>query len=59
MQSIINLFFGLAVGVALFLIDLPYAIFWGLLAAVLRFVPYVGPGSSVNADRFGLAAFEG
>jgi len=60
MQSIINLFFGLAVGVALFLIDLPYAIFWGLLAAILRFVPYVGPGvAALMPTALGLAAFEG
>jgi len=60
MQSIINLFFGLAVGVALFLIDLPYAIFWGLLAAILRFVPYVGPWvAALMPTALGLAAFEG
>ena len=60
MQSIINSFFGLAVGVVLFLIDLPYAIFWGLLAAVLRFVPYVGPWvAALMPTALGLAAFEG
>ena len=60
MQSIINSFFGLAVGVVLFLIDLPYAIFWGLLAAILRFVPYVGPWvAALMPTALGLAAFEG
>ena len=44
----------------LFLIDLPYAIFWGLLAAVLRFVPYVGPWvAALMPTALGLAAFEG
>ena len=60
MQSIINSFFGLAVGVVFFLIDLPYAIFWGLLAAILRFVPYVGPWvAALMPTALGLAAFEG
>ena len=42
MQSIINTSFGIAVGIALYLIGLPYAPLWGFLAAVLRFIPYVG-----------------
>lgn len=42
MQSIINTSFGIAVGVALYFIGLPYAPLWGFLAAVLRFIPYVG-----------------
>jgi len=43
MQSIINGSFGLAIGLGLFLIGVPYAILWGFLAAALRFLPYVGP----------------
>jgi predicted PurR-regulated permease PerM len=42
MQSIINGSFGVAVGLGLFLIGVPYAIIWGFLAAALRFIPYVG-----------------
>jgi len=42
MQSIINGTFGLALGVGLSLIGVPYAILWGFLAAVLRFIPYIG-----------------
>ncbi len=42
MQTIVNSTFGLAVGVSLYLLALPYALLWGLLAAVLRFIPYVG-----------------
>jgi predicted PurR-regulated permease PerM len=42
MQSIINGGFGVAVGVGLFLIGVPYAVIWGSLAAALRFIPYVG-----------------
>lgn len=42
MQSIINGIFGVAIGVGLVLIGVPYAIIWGLLASALRFIPYVG-----------------
>ena len=42
MQSIINGSFGVAVGLGLVLIGVPYAIIWGFLAATLRFIPYVG-----------------
>ena len=41
-QTIMNGSFGLAVGIGLFVIGLPNAVLWGLLSAVLRFVPYVG-----------------
>jgi predicted PurR-regulated permease PerM len=42
MQSIINGGFGVAVGLGLFLIGVPYAVTWGSLAAALRFIPYLG-----------------
>lgn len=43
MQLIINGTFGLAVGIGLLLIGVPYALLWALCAAVLRYIPYVGP----------------
>lgn len=42
MLFLINATFGIAVGVGLYLIGVPNAILWGILAAALRFVPYVG-----------------
>jgi predicted PurR-regulated permease PerM len=42
MQSSINGSFGLAIGLGLLLIGLPYAVLCGVLAAALRFIPYVG-----------------
>jgi predicted PurR-regulated permease PerM len=42
MQSLINGSFGVAVGLGLFLIGVPYAVTWGALAAALRFIPYLG-----------------
>ena len=43
MQFIINATMGIAVGIGLFLLGVPYAALWGLAAAVLRYVPYIGP----------------
>jgi predicted PurR-regulated permease PerM len=41
-QMLINLVFGVLVGLALYWIGVPYAALWGGLTVVLRFVPYVG-----------------
>jgi predicted PurR-regulated permease PerM len=60
MQTIINSSFGLAVGFALYLIGLPYAILWGFLAAILRFIPYVGPfAAAIMPSALSLAVFQG
>jgi predicted PurR-regulated permease PerM len=60
MQTIINSSFGLAVGLALYLIGVPYAMLWGFFAAVLRFIPYVGPfAAAIMPGALSLAVFEG
>jgi predicted PurR-regulated permease PerM len=41
-QLLLNGTFGLVIGVGLWLIGIPSAILWGILAGVLRFVPYIG-----------------
>jgi predicted PurR-regulated permease PerM len=41
-QLLLNGTFGVVIGVGLWLIGIPSAILWGILAAVLRFVPYIG-----------------
>src|SRR6202790_2093826 len=51
-QLILNGAFGVGIGVGLWLIGTPSAILWGILATVLRFVPYVG---SIIAAAFPLA----
>jgi predicted PurR-regulated permease PerM len=43
MQLVINVLYGIPVGVGLYFIGVPNPILWGLLATVLRFIPYVGP----------------
>ena len=42
-QLSVNACFGLVIGVGLWLIGVPSAALWGVLAGLLRFVPYVGP----------------
>lgn len=41
-QASINGCFGLFIGAALWIIGVPNFILWGMLAGILRFVPYVG-----------------
>jgi predicted PurR-regulated permease PerM len=41
-QLLLNGTFGVVIGTGLWLIGVPNAILWGILAAVLRFVPYIG-----------------
>ena len=43
MQLIVNASYGVPMAVGLWLIGVPGAALWGALAAVMRFVPYVGP----------------
>jgi predicted PurR-regulated permease PerM len=42
MQLVVNFGFGLLLGIGLLLIQVPYALLWGFLAAMLRYVPYLG-----------------
>lgn len=43
MQFLINAIFGVAVATGLYLIGVPNALLWGILATTLRFIPYIGP----------------
>jgi predicted PurR-regulated permease PerM len=51
-QLLINTAFGLLIGAGLWLIGIPSPVLWGILAAVLRFVPYIG---SIISAAFPLA----
>ena len=58
MQSIINTSFGMGITIGLLLLGVPYALLWGFLAAVLRFIPYVGVWlAALLLIVFALAAF--
>jgi len=52
MQLVVNVTYAIPVGIGLWVIGVPNALLWALLALVLRFVPYIGP---VIATIFPLA----
>ncbi len=59
-QSIINATFGLLLGSGLHFIGVPNAPFWGVLGAILRFIPYVGTVVAGMCPLIlALAVFEG
>jgi predicted PurR-regulated permease PerM len=41
-QFIVNACLGVVIGLGLFLLGVPYALLWGFLIIMLRFVPYIG-----------------
>ena len=43
MQLIVNVAYGAPIGIGLYLIGVPNAFLWGVVAAVLRFIPFLGP----------------
>jgi len=51
-QLLLNATFGVIIGIGLWVIGVPSAVLWGILAGVLRFVPYIG---AVIAAAFPLA----
>jgi predicted PurR-regulated permease PerM len=52
MQLTVNLTYALPIGIGLWIIGVPNAPLWGLMALILRFVPYIGP---IIASIFPLA----
>jgi predicted PurR-regulated permease PerM len=42
MQSAINVSFGVLIGIGLFFIGVPNPLLWGIIATLLRIVPYIG-----------------
>ena len=43
MQLLVNVSYGVPLAIGLWIIGVPGALLWGAVAAVLRFVPYIGP----------------
>jgi predicted PurR-regulated permease PerM len=43
MQLVVNAAYALPIGIGLWIIGIPNAPLWGLMALILRFVPYIGP----------------
>jgi predicted PurR-regulated permease PerM len=42
LQLMVNVCFGAVVGAGLYFIGIPHALLWGVLAALFRFLPYIG-----------------
>jgi len=58
--SLVNFGFGIAIGVVAWLLGLPNAAFWGALAFVLRYIPYVGTlAAAVLPTLVAFAVFPG
>ena len=60
MQSLIKTGFGAAIAAGLFLIGVPYALLFGVLGGVSRFIPYVGVwGAAASTALVSIAVFDG
>jgi predicted PurR-regulated permease PerM/methanogenic corrinoid protein MtbC1 len=60
LQSAVNAIYGVVIGTGLYFIGIPDAWLWGLVAAILRFLPYVGStASAVIPVLLSLAIFPG
>lgn len=58
LQLIVNACFGLVIGVGLYFIGIPNALLWGVVAALLRFLPYIGsPLAAILPILLSLAIF--
>lgn len=44
--ALVNSTYGVIIGIGLWAFGVKYAILWGFLAAVFRFIPYVGPAAA-------------
>ena len=60
MQFLVNAGFGALFGFGLYLIGVPYPVLWGVIAALLRIVPYVGTLVAATLPlALSLAVFDG
>ena len=58
--ALVNGGFGIILTLGLMLLGMPYALLWGFVAAVLRFIPYIGPWiGAVFPIMMSLATSEG
>ncbi|HUP48759.1 MAG TPA: AI-2E family transporter [Thermoanaerobaculia bacterium] len=56
--ALLNVGFGTLIGIGLWLLQVPYAMLWGVLAGLLRFIPYIGAVLSAALPTFlALAVF--
>jgi len=58
LQTLVNASFGITVAVGLFYIGIPSPILWGIVAFLLRFVPYIGSLAAASFPAILAAAFD-
>jgi len=59
-QCVVNVIYGIAAGVGLYFLGVPYPLVWAALGAALRFIPYIGPVIGAGAPILvSLAALQG
>jgi len=59
-QTLINVGFGIALALGLMVVGMPYAVLWGALAGILRFIPYLGTWAIAGVlALFSIAIFPG
>jgi predicted PurR-regulated permease PerM len=59
-QVVVNTCYGTVIGVSLVALGVPNALLWGFLAAILRFIPFLGPWlGAAGPFILSLAVFEG
>jgi predicted PurR-regulated permease PerM len=60
LQFVVNISYGVIFGIGAYLIGIPHALLWAVLAGLLRFVPYVGaPIGALIPAAMALAVFPG
>jgi predicted PurR-regulated permease PerM len=52
MQLVVNIVYAIPITVGLWILGIPNALLWGLLALALRFVPYIGPAIGMLLPLF-------
>ncbi|WP_181175841.1 AI-2E family transporter [Mesorhizobium sp. B2-3-4] len=52
MQLVVNIFYAIPIAIGLWILGIPNALLWGLLALALRFVPYIGPAIGMLLPLF-------
>ncbi len=59
-HSILNLIHGTLLALGLWILGVPHALLWGMIGALLRFIPYLGPIlSGILPSLLAMAVFEG
>ena len=59
-QFLVNIGYGIFIGMGLYFIGLPGALLWGVIVGILRFLPYIGPPlGGIMPLLLSMAVFDG